>query len=73
MRLGGGAAGRGVRRVMLCGGGAPGLLWVLPVSVRRCLRGGEGMCVSGVGLGRAPMSTATPNGAGPKPAAVKTA
>ena len=31
--------------------GAPGVLCVLPVSVRRHLRGGEGVCVRGVGLG----------------------
>ena len=30
---------------------APALLWVLPVSMRRRLWGGEGVCVRGVGLG----------------------
>ena len=48
--LGGGAAGRGVRRVVLCGARAPGVLWVPPVSVRRRLWGGEGVCVCGAGL-----------------------
>ena len=42
--LGGGAAGRGVR------GRAPRVLWVPPVSVRRRLLGGEGVCVCGAGL-----------------------
>ena len=36
---------------MLCRTRGFGVLWVLPVSVRRRFRGGEGVCVPSVGLG----------------------
>ena len=48
MGLDGGAAGRGVRRVMLCG--VSGRVQVLPVSVRPHLLGGERVSGCGAGL-----------------------
>ena len=48
--LDGGAAGRGSGASCCVARRAPGELWVSPVSVRRHLWGGEGVCACGAGL-----------------------